>query len=193
MEKARQRAVTYALDMNEHYKGEEVGVSCKSGSRRLLQRAVAQHILLKRDGLTTASTVSASLVQRSVFNLGVLQAACRAAPRKGGRCETRMFPGSISWPAVTSETRAGCRLSSKQILFRCAYSGTAFYISHSGTERKWGSPYVWLQHWARQTHSQEGAGSGRVVPRLLGGIGVAACGGPCTAEQSLITAWVREW
>lgn len=37
MEKARERALTYALDMNEHYKGEEVGVSCKWGSCRLLQ------------------------------------------------------------------------------------------------------------------------------------------------------------
>lgn len=193
MEKARERALTYALDMNEHYKGEEVGVSCKLGSCRLLQWAIAQLILLKWDSLATASTVSSSLVQWSVFNLGVLQAACWAAPRKGGRCETRIFPGSISWPAVASETRAGCRLSGEQFLFRCAYSGTAFYISHSRTERKWGSLYVWLQRWARQTRSQEGAGGGRVVPRLLGGIGAAARGGPCTAEQSLITAWVREW
>lgn len=61
---------------------------------------------------------------------------------KGRDVKQRSLQTILADPTVASETRAGCRLSGKQFLFRCACSGTAFYISHSSTERKQGSLYI---------------------------------------------------
>lgn len=106
---------------------------------------------------------------------------------KEGDVKQRYFQAALAGPAVTSETRAGCRLSGKQFLFRCAYSGTAFYISHGGAERKRGSLCIRLHRGAELSRgsSQHGSGRRRIAPRLLGGIGVAVCGGPWTPPSKV--------